>query len=63
VKAAPVSASGVAVNDEVQITALLAGQECTVTLSITLSLCAKQPLNWLENVLTKKMKHYKIHIL
>jgi hypothetical protein len=33
VKVAPASASGVAVNDEVQITALQAGRECTVTLS------------------------------
>jgi hypothetical protein len=33
VKVAPVSASGVAVNNEVQITALQAGRECIVTLS------------------------------
>ncbi|MDR2019467.1 MAG: hypothetical protein LBQ14_01730 [Treponema sp.] len=33
VKVAPASASGAAVNDEVQITALQAGRECTVTLS------------------------------
>jgi hypothetical protein len=33
VKVAPASASGVAVNNEVQITALQAGRECTVTLS------------------------------
>jgi hypothetical protein len=33
VKVAPASASGVAVNDEAQITALQAGRECTITLS------------------------------
>jgi hypothetical protein len=33
VKVAPASASGVAVNNEIQITALQAGRECTVTLS------------------------------
>jgi hypothetical protein len=33
VKVAPASSSGVAVNDEIQITALKAGMECTITVS------------------------------
>jgi hypothetical protein len=33
VKVAPASTSGVAVNDEIQITALKAGRECTITIS------------------------------